>query len=468
VKGSIRQAALLSLMTLGPLACAEPPPPTEVVEIPQPDLTEMEPQVEKRLREVRQAVVANPGSGAAWGRFGMVCHAHDLWPEATAAYRQAWKLEPENERWPYYLGDVLSIVGTDLEGAEEAFRRAMALYPDYGPAHMRLGQVLVASNQPTAAAVELERALELAAHLQPAQVALAQIRLSEGDLETAEAMLEAVLEVSPKHGQALATLGQVYARQGRRDEARRIAERARSPASYNLYSDPLMAEVVAEGVSAVLIWERAKSFLEVGNHEQAALGLVQVVALQPDNADAHLQLAVAYGGLGRLPLARRHLERTVELDPERVEARIRLASFHSEQGRPAEAVPHLEEARRLAPGRSDVAWLLGRARLSAGDPASALTAFEQAATAGEEAPLWALNEWGSALAQTGRLEVALEKFRLTLAAEPANAQALFYSGLALEGLGRVDEAVASYCRSLQVQSSPPPVQRLQALARTCD
>lgn len=448
-------------------ACAGKPEAPPPVEVPLPDMTEMEQQVRQRLIETRDAVLANPDSGAAWGRFGMVAHAHDLWEEATVAYRRAWELEPENERWPYYLGDVLSIVGTDLEGAEKAFRRAMALYPDYAPAHMRLGKVLVAADRGAEAAKELERALELAPHLEPAQVALAQLRLAEGDLEGAESLLEAVLERSPKHGQALATLGQIYGRQGRRDEAREIAERARDPASYNLYSDPLMSEVVAEGISSVLIWERAKSFLEAGNHRQAVLGLSQVVELLPENAEAHLQLAVAYGGLGELGLARRHLERTVELDPDRVDARIRLASFHLEQQEPAAALPHLERARELAPDRTDVAWLLGRARLLSGDPGGALGPFESAASAGGEAPVWAYNEWGSALAQTGRLDEALERFRLTLELEPDNAQALFYAGLALEGLGRLDEATQNYCRSLEAQPGSPASGRLGALGRSC-
>ena len=61
-----------------------------------------------------------------------------------------------------------------------------------------------------------------------------------------------------------------------------------------------MSQVVAEGVSSVLVWDRAKAFLDNGNYQQAALGLRQVVELQPSNIDAHHQLATAYGNLGQL------------------------------------------------------------------------------------------------------------------------------------------------------------------------
>ena len=450
------------------VACGRAVPTSDsALQVPEPDMTDMEPQVEKRLKETRAAVLADPQSADAWGRFGMVAHAHELWDEAAVAYRRARELDPTNERWPYFLGDVLSVVGTELEAAEEVFRRAMALRPGYAPAHMRLGNVLLARDRGAAAAIELERALELAPDLQPARVALAQIRLSEGELKGSAALLEEVLERSPRHGQALSTLGQVYMRQGRRDEAREIAERARSPASYNLYSDPLMSEVVAEGLSSVLLWERAKSFLEDGNYEQAARGLRQVVALLPSNPEVHLQLAVAYGGLGELALAGRHLERTVALDPDQADARIRLATFYLERQSPAEAVPHLRKAMELAPDDPDAGWLLGKAQVLAGDLRGGLASFEEASAAGREVRAWAHNEWGSALAQTGRPEAALEHFRAALAADPENAQALFYSGLVLEGLGRVDEAVERYCRSLRAETNPPTVARLQALDRAC-
>ncbi len=452
-------------------ACGTGPGPEsevgEAVDVPLPDMTDMEPQVEERLRETRAAVVAEPGSAEAWGRFGMVTHAHELWAEALVAYAQAGRLDPGDARWPYYLGDVLSVVGTDLEAAARAFRRALELRPGYAPAHMRLGRVLLADDRAAAAAAELERALELEPDLQPARVTLAQIRLSEGDLEASEAMLEEVLEHQPRHAQALSTLGQVYMRQGRRDEARAVAERARSAAIYNLFDDPMMAPVVAEGVSSVLVWERAKAFLDNGDYEQARRGLEQVVRLRPADADVHQQLATAYGNLGELGRTRRHLERTVALASDRPGAWMQLATVQLEQGDAAAAIASLERLLELAPEDPDARWLLGRARVRAGDLEGGLATFERAAAAGVEVPVWAHNEWGSALAQSGRPDDALEQFRAALAADPDDAQALFYVGLVFEGRGRIDRAVAHYCRSMKAQPNPPAATRLRALGRTC-
>ena len=471
-----RAPAVLSLLAtvLLAAACGQPatgpapdePGPAAPPPVPEPDMAGMEAQVEERFRETRGEVLLDPRSADAWGRFGMVMHAHELWDEALVAYGQAQKLDAADERWPYYLGDVLSVVGTDLDAAAAAFRRAMRLRPDYAPAHMRLGKVLLAAGHDPEAAAELETALELEPDLQPARVTLAQIRLAEGELEISEALLDAILREQPRHAQALSTLGQVYMRQGRRGEARKVAERAREAAIYNLYEDPLMSQVVAEGVSSVLIWERAKAFLDNGNDQQAMLGLRQVVKLKPQNADVHQQLAVAYGNLGEVDRARRHLERAVTLAPDRVDALIQLATVQLDQQDPQPASLHLQRILELAPDDPDARWLLGRAQLMAGDVPGAVATFEQAA-AGSEPPAWARNEWGGALARGGRPDAALAQFRAVLAVDPDNAQALFYVGLVLEGRGRVEEAVDHYCRSMTAQPTPPAAGRLQALGRRC-
>lgn len=441
------------------------------IEIPEPDLTDMEKRVADRLRKTRAAIVKDPDDGAAWGRFGMVAHAHELWDVAATAYRRAQQLDLDDSRWPYYLGDVLSVEGTQLEDAEKAFRRAMQLQPDYAPTHMRLGKVLVAADRPNDAAKELRRALELEPELDPAKVTLAQIELGQGRLDQAEKMLDEILRGAPRHAQALSTLGQVYMRQGRRAEARKIAERARGAAIYNLYTDPVMGQVVNEGVSSVLIWERAKAFLDNGDYKEAAVGLEQVVAVLPDNADAHQQLALAYRNSDELGRAKLHLEEVLKLRPDAVDPRVQLGFLLLRVQQPQEALPLIKEAVALAPDDPDAGWLLGRAEVLTGNLRPGIAIFEaeekKAGAAGRAVPPWVHNDWGSALAQTGRPHTALDHFRLALADDPDNPQSLFYAGLVLEGTGSVDEAVEHYCRSMYSQANQPAAERLRALRRTC-
>lgn len=475
VIGLRRGVAALTLLTL--VACTTDAPSSPEAAagdaaVPDLDTADMEPQVATRFREVREAILENPESAATWGRFGMVAHAHELWEEARVAYERAREIDPSDERWPYFQGDVLSVVGTDLEAATEAFERTLELRPDYAPAHMRLGRVLVDRGRRQQAAAHFERALELAPNLVPARLGLAQVRIAQGELAGAEELLEAILVAEPRHGQALSALGQVYMRQGRREEAREVAQRARDAALYNLYSDPLMQQVVQEEASSVLLWERAKAFFDDGNYEQAARGLEQVVQRRPSNPDVHHQLGVAYGHLGRLDRARHHLERVVELDETRVPPRVQLALLHLEQGRPSAAVAPLQQVLELDPQHADASWLLGRARIRSGDLAAGLEAFAAAQAAADAAgravPTWAHNDWANALAQTGRPREALEHLNTALAADPDDPQALFYSGLIYEGLGEVERAIELYCRSTAAQPDSPAGGRLRALNRSCE
>ncbi|MEM1179412.1 MAG: tetratricopeptide repeat protein [Acidobacteriota bacterium] len=440
--------------------------------VPSPDLEGMETQVAERLRTTRGAILEDPESAAAWGEFAKVAHAHELWEEARVAYEEAQRLDPSDERWPYFLGDLRSVIGTDLAGAASAFRRALTLRRDYAPAHMRLGRVLVADNQADAAAKELERALTLDPDLQPAQVTLAQIELARGALDRAESLLDAVLAEAPRHAQALSTIGQVYMRTGRRDEARAVAARARDDAAlYNLFTDPMMGEVIQEGSSSLLIWERAKAFLEDGNFRQASLGLAQVVRLQPDNVEARYQLAIVYGNLDQPEKSLSEMEKVVEADPSLVDAQVQLGKLHLDLGRPASAVDPLRRVLERAPDDPDAGWLLGRAEMATGAVHRAVATFESAREAarrsGASIPSWAHNDWGAALAQTGRLQEAFSQFEKALAADPNDPQTLFYLGLVYEGTGRPDEAVEYYCRSTRIQPNPPSAERLQRLGRTC-
>jgi hypothetical protein len=55
------------------------------------------------IEEKRQAGLAAPRSGSAWGEVGMAPAAQDIPPEAMVCYRRAIDLDPNDGRWPYLL-----------------------------------------------------------------------------------------------------------------------------------------------------------------------------------------------------------------------------------------------------------------------------------------------------------------------------------------------------------------------------
>jgi tetratricopeptide (TPR) repeat protein len=99
---------------------AEPPPP------PVPNAL-TDPPARQVVEGNRQAVLAAPRSGTAWGELAMAFDAHDASAEAVACYRRAMDIDPNDARWPFLLAEQLnrrSGTGADKEEAVRLYRRA--------------------------------------------------------------------------------------------------------------------------------------------------------------------------------------------------------------------------------------------------------------------------------------------------------------------------------------------------------
>ena len=116
-----------TLVARQPTPVAEPPvargQPTErrrierdegLVKIPYPSMERLDEAVQHQLterREALEAALAKPGAkpgehSIAYGEAGMLFHAYNFLDAAEACYHNAEILEPEEFRWPYYLGHV--------------------------------------------------------------------------------------------------------------------------------------------------------------------------------------------------------------------------------------------------------------------------------------------------------------------------------------------------------------------------
>jgi tetratricopeptide (TPR) repeat protein len=78
--------------------------------------------------------------------------AEGRYGEAIAAYQAVLKRQPRNLDAMTHLGLIVAI-GGHADAALEAFDRALAIDPDYGPALLYRGQVLYESKQDTAGAI---------------------------------------------------------------------------------------------------------------------------------------------------------------------------------------------------------------------------------------------------------------------------------------------------------------------------
>jgi YaiO family outer membrane protein len=101
----------------------------------------------------------------------------------------------------------------------------------------------------------------------------------------------------------------------------------------------LPAAALAQAAS---LYDEAVTARRAGNNERARVLLEQVVAAEPRNSDAHVQLGFAMLALGRLADAERTFRQALAIAPDYQDARIGLARVAQRRGDRAAALAELE------------------------------------------------------------------------------------------------------------------------------
>ena len=68
-----------------------------------PSLSETYSDVAEAIQQRYDEVVANPVSGDAWGKYGMVLDAHEFRDESIPCYKRAVELQPDDPKWAWLL-----------------------------------------------------------------------------------------------------------------------------------------------------------------------------------------------------------------------------------------------------------------------------------------------------------------------------------------------------------------------------
>jgi len=154
----------------------------------------------------------------------------------------------------------------------------------------------------------------------------------------------------------------------------------------------------------------------------------RALAIAPDDARLHHNMATALAAQGRLDEAVGHFEQSLRLDPDNVLARDGLGAALVRLGRVAEAAPIFGEAAKRF-GRPD-SWIsYGRTQLLLGAPREARRSFERAAQAAPgfaEAQRWL----GVTAVELGQLDRAIGHFERAAARAPDDAETHMHAGLA--------------------------------------
>ncbi len=145
--------------------------------------------------------------------------------DAVALYENFLELVPQQADALNNLGAALCALGR-LQEAEQRYREAIDVKPDFPLAHCNLATLLEGKGQSVEAEQWLRRALKVNPKFADARARLGLILTSAGRLREATAAFKKVLKIEPRHAEALLGLGQIARMEGRFDEAESFVRRA--------------------------------------------------------------------------------------------------------------------------------------------------------------------------------------------------------------------------------------------------
>lgn len=370
-------------------------------ELPAPaeTLPALEGGLASRLYEVLEALGRDP-SAEGFGRTGQLFDFLKRPVTARACYARAMELDPDDHRWPHYLGRLAARSG-DLPEAERRFRQAARLDPDFTATHAQLADVFLQAHRLEDAEAALNRVIRLDPQNAYAHTQLGRVALARADPPAAVGHLERALARDPQHGEAHALMARARAAMGDLDGAdthRRRATGAK-PEMARL-GDPLVTELLAASNSVLYLKILAREQHARRDWASLVATLEELARREPSNPAHTLDLAGTYLAVGRTDDAQRVTDEAMARAPGSARAhemRARIALVRGEYetalaaadealardadhepahraralalsrlGRMEEAIRSAEQATALDPDNAEAALLLERLRQAAG------------------------------------------------------------------------------------------------------
>lgn len=356
-----------------------------------PDFSQMAASVQNQMASevslLRNKLAgSNPDEwGAAYGRMGILLAAAEQLDAAEPAYANAQRLQPNDFRWPYYLGQLYRIKGP-VTSADAAFERALQLKPNDVAATIWLGEVRLTQGRIDEAAPLFDKVLQQQPQLVPALFGAGRIALERKQFTQAVKLLEQCLVLDPRGTAAHYPLGMAYRGLGNAELAQaHIAQQGdvriqpvdplmtaldevlESPRAYDLRGGraletgdwPTAAAQFKKGLELnpsdpVIRLRLGTALFQMGDAPGAQEQFERVLESSPTYARAHYSLGILALAGGRFSEAKERLTNAVKYGPDDPSARLALAGVLRQDKRPAEALPHYEHGRTLDPKNPEI------------------------------------------------------------------------------------------------------------------
>ena len=189
---------------------------------------------------------------------------------------------------------------------------------------------------------------------------------------------------------------------------------------------------------------------QAGRLQVAAQIYGQILAIEPNHADACHLLGVIHAQTGNHKQAVEYISRALRVNPNWAEALANLGNALKEQGRFDEAVAALQRAVKLKPDFAGAHFSLGNLLRDQGNLDAAVSSYRRAVALQPEFAQADFN-LGNVLSDQNNLSEAATCFRRVLKVKPDLVAAHYNLGNALRGLGKLEEAVICFRRAVEIK-----------------
>jgi predicted O-linked N-acetylglucosamine transferase (SPINDLY family) len=176
----------------------------------------------------------------------------------------------------------------------------------------------------------------------------------------------------------------------------------------------------------------------------------QVLAEQPDHADALHLLGVLAARAGRLDAAAELIRRAIAICSTNALYYSNLGSVLTDLGQLKEAIAACGHAIVLKPGLADAHYNLGNALKDKGQLDEAIASYRQAIRIKPDYAQ-AHSNLGIVLAKVGQLDEAIASHRQAIRLKPELAEAHYNMGITLQGKGQLDQAIAAFRQAIRLK-----------------
>jgi tetratricopeptide (TPR) repeat protein len=365
-----RQAAKLVTATPTALPRVAQPDDQELPPIPSPELDQVEPALKDQIEWAQQLVkhaftykVAPDEVAAAYATLGQLYHANEITEHAIACYELSIQVAPKDFRWRHLLSAACEASG-DVEKAAESYATTLNLKPDYEPAAIRLGHILLRLEQFEAATEQFQSALDANKNSAAALNGLAAAAIAQKQPKVAVEHLQTILMLVPEAKGVHEQLAAAYRALGEEEKAKQHDDK---PGDVEIRpADPITDDLDQTKQAERVYLICGRFAIGVKRFDVAIRALAKAIEVNPTSAQAHVNLGTAQLQLGDIPKAIEAYQIAIRHDPKNFSARFNLGLTLLAEKEYARAAEQFKVAVELQPENASAKQYLEQAQEKAG------------------------------------------------------------------------------------------------------